>query len=124
MSEYSALRIAQQAMHSVARAHNYQHVTHRSSPDFPASRFRARERFKVALQSECLRSNRLLRGPIPWWIKWDRTFASANRFLRLWLCTQKILIQELIPQLREEAHYRASITRVCPQLPFDSGLDG
>jgi hypothetical protein len=25
-----------------------------------------------------------------------------NRFLRLWLCTQKILIQELIPQLREE----------------------
>jgi hypothetical protein len=47
-----------------------------------------------------------------------------NRFLRLWLCTQKILIQELIPQLREEGQYRASITRVCPQLPLDSGLDG
>jgi len=46
-----------------------------------------------------------------------------NRFLRLWLCTQKILIQELIPQLREEGQYRVSITRVCPQLPFDSGLD-
>jgi hypothetical protein len=51
-------------------------------------------------------------------------FRVRNRFLRLWLCTQKILIQELIPQLREEGQYRASITRVCPQLPFDSGLDG
>jgi hypothetical protein len=44
-----------------------------------------------------------------------------NRFLRLWLCTRKILIQELIPQLREESQYRESIARVCPQLPFDSG---
>jgi hypothetical protein len=51
-------------------------------------------------------------------------FRIRNRFLRLWLCTQKILIQELIPQLRDEGQYRVSITRVCPQLPFDSGLDG
>ncbi len=50
-------------------------------------------------------------------------FRVRNRFLRLWLCIQKILIQELIPQLREEGAYRASITRVCPQLPFDSGPD-
>jgi len=34
-------------------------------------------------------------------------FRVRNRFLRLWLCTQKILIQELIPQLREEGQYRA-----------------
>jgi hypothetical protein len=46
-------------------------------------------------------------------------FRVRNRFLRLWLCTQEILIQELIPQLREEGQYRASIARVCPQLSFD-----
>lgn len=51
-------------------------------------------------------------------------FRVRNRFLRLWLCSQKILIQELIPQLREEGQYRASITRVCPQLPIVSGLEG
>ena len=50
-------------------------------------------------------------------------FRVRNRFLRLWLCTQKIVIQELIPQLREDKHYRASIARVCPQLPFDLGSD-
>ena len=32
--------------------------------------------------------------------------------------------QELIPQLREEGQYRASITRVCPQLLIASGLEG
>jgi len=51
-------------------------------------------------------------------------FRVRSHFLRLWLCTRKILIQELIPQLREDGAYRAGITRVCPQLPFDSGSLG
>jgi hypothetical protein len=50
----------------------------------------------------------------------------TNEFQRdaLIRCAQKILIQELIPQLRGEGQYRASITQACLELPFDSGLDG
>ena len=65
-----------------------------------------------------------LEGADPLVEKVGSHFRVRNRFLRLWLCSQKILIQELIPQLREEGQYRASVTRVCPQLPFDSGMDG
>jgi hypothetical protein len=65
-----------------------------------------------------------LEGADPLVEKVGSHFRVRNRFLRLWLCTQKILIQEMIPQLRGEGQYRASITRVCPELPFDSGLDG
>jgi hypothetical protein len=60
-----------------------------------------------------------LEGADPLVEKVGSHFRVRNRFLRLWLCTQKILIQELIPQLREEGQYRASIARVCPQLSFD-----
>jgi hypothetical protein len=65
-----------------------------------------------------------LEGADPLVEKVGSHFRVRNRFLRLWLCTQKILIQELIPQLREDEQYRSSISRVCPQLPYDSDRDG
>jgi len=60
-----------------------------------------------------------LEGTDPLVEKVGSHFRVRNRYLRLWLCTQKILLQELIPQLREEGQYRARIARVCPQLPID-----
>jgi hypothetical protein len=61
-----------------------------------------------------------LEGTDPLVEKIGSHFRVRNRLLRLWLCTQKILIQEMIPQLRDDGQYRASIGRVCPQLQPES----
>jgi hypothetical protein len=65
-----------------------------------------------------------LEGTDPLVEKVGSHFRVRNRFLRLWLCTRKILVQELIPPLREDEQYRASIARVCPQLPFEAAVKG
>lgn len=43
-------------------------------------------------------------------------YRVRGRYLRMWLCTQRHLIQELIPSLRSDADYRAALHRVCPAL--------
>ncbi|HTY50151.1 MAG TPA: hypothetical protein VMB48_10715 [Steroidobacteraceae bacterium] len=64
-----------------------------------------------------------LEGTDPLVEKVGTHFRIRNRFLRLWLCTRKILIQELIPQLRDDGRYRAIIASVCPQLSLDESLE-
>jgi hypothetical protein len=46
-------------------------------------------------------------------------YRVRSRYLRLWLCTQRHLVQELVPTLRSDAAYQSALRRVCRQLPDD-----
>jgi hypothetical protein len=46
-------------------------------------------------------------------------YRVRSRYLRLWLCTRRHLVQELIPALRSDASYQSALRRVCRQLPDD-----
>ncbi len=48
--------------------------------------------------------------------KLGNRFRVRSRYLRLWLCVQRHLIQELIPPLRADSVYRAALQRVSPAL--------
>ncbi|MBS0376501.1 MAG: hypothetical protein JSR73_18120 [Proteobacteria bacterium] len=46
-------------------------------------------------------------------------YRVRSRYLRLWLCTRRHLVQELVPALRPDAAYQFALRRVCAQLPAD-----
>ena len=46
-------------------------------------------------------------------------YRVRSRYLRLWLCTRRHLVQELLPALRDDAAYQEALRRVCPALPDD-----
>jgi len=49
-------------------------------------------------------------------------YRVRSRYLRLWLATQRHLVQELIPTLRDESRYQAALRQVCPAFPEDLRL--
>lgn len=57
-----------------------------------------------------------LQGPDPIVEKVGARYRVRSRFLRLWLCGRRLLVQELLPSLRADADYRAALRRVCPAL--------
>ena len=57
-----------------------------------------------------------LQGPDPIVEKVGTRYRVRSRFLRLWLCGRRHLVQELIPSLRGDADYRDALRRVCPLL--------
>jgi hypothetical protein len=46
-------------------------------------------------------------------------YRVRSRYLRLWLCTRRHLVQEMIPPLRGDEPYQRALRRVCRQLPDD-----
>jgi len=46
-------------------------------------------------------------------------YRVRSRYLRLWLCTRRHLVQEMIPALRGDEPYQRALRRVCRQLPDD-----
>ena len=46
-------------------------------------------------------------------------YRVRSRYLRLWLCTRRHLVQEMIPALRSDEAYQSALRRVCRQLPDD-----
>jgi hypothetical protein len=61
-------------------------------------------------------------GPDPIVEKLGSRYRVRSRYLRLWLATQRHLVQELIPVLREESRYLLAMRQVCPALPEDLRL--
>lgn len=57
-----------------------------------------------------------LQGPDPIVEKVGPRYRVRSRFLRLWLCGRRHLVQELVPSLRADADYRAALHRVCSAL--------
>lgn len=57
-----------------------------------------------------------LQGPDPIVEKVGPRYRVRSRFLRLWLCGRRRLVQELIPSLRADDDYRAALRRVSPPL--------
>ena len=55
-------------------------------------------------------------GRLPIVEKFGSRYRVRSRYLRIWLITQRRVVQELIPSLRQEEAYRAAVRRVCPQL--------
>lgn len=57
-----------------------------------------------------------LQGPDPIVEKVGPRYRVRSRFLRLWLCGRRHLVQEVIPSLRADPDYSAALRRVCPAL--------
>jgi hypothetical protein len=57
-----------------------------------------------------------LQGPDPIVEKVGPRYRVRSRFLRLWLCGRRHLVQEMIPPLRGDPDYGAALRRVCPAL--------
>jgi hypothetical protein len=62
-------------------------------------------------------------GPDPIVEKIGSHYRIRSRFLKLWLASQRHLIQEMIPTLREDARYQATLRQVCSGLFTDFKLE-
>lgn len=62
-------------------------------------------------------------GPDPIVEKIGSHYRVRSRFLKLWLASQRHLLQEMIPTLRDDTRYRAALRQVCSALSADFELE-